>query len=140
MGKTEQMALAMKQYILSCVAVTETHLTGAGEMVLDAHTGYTMIFSRRKDACNAEGVGLALTPHARAALRYHQAVSSQILKAVSIPHPIRPIADDCGLCTNGPMQYGRQEPVLCNCVMTTVNGLTMVMGDFILPLVKVYKV
>ena len=34
-----QLALAMKQYGLSCVAVTETHLTGAGEMVLDAHTG-----------------------------------------------------------------------------------------------------
>ena len=26
-GKTEQLALAMKQYRLSCVAVTETHLT-----------------------------------------------------------------------------------------------------------------
>ena len=80
-GKTEQLALAMKQYRLSCVAVTETHLTGTGEMVLDAHTGYSMIFSGRKDTSNAEGVGLALTPHARAALRHYQAVSSRILKA-----------------------------------------------------------
>ena len=56
-GKTEQLALAMKQYRLSSVAVTETHLTGAGEMVLDAHTGYSMIFSERKDTSNAEGVG-----------------------------------------------------------------------------------
>ena len=32
-GKTEQLALAMKQYRLSCVAVTETHLSGAGDSV-----------------------------------------------------------------------------------------------------------
>ena len=80
-GKTEQLAFAMKQYRLSCVAVTETHFTGSREMVLDAHTGYSMIFSGRKDTSNTEGVGLALTPHARAALRHYQAVSSRILKA-----------------------------------------------------------
>ena len=80
LGKTEQLASVIKQYGLFIVAVTETHLTGAGEMVLDADTGHTMI-SGRKDANNAEGVGFALTPHARAALRHYQAVSSQILKA-----------------------------------------------------------
>ena len=48
-GKTEQLASVIKQYRLYIVAVTETHLAGADEMVLDADTGNTMIFSGRKE-------------------------------------------------------------------------------------------
>ena len=34
-GRPEQLAMEMKQYKLSMLAVTETHLSGKGEMVLD---------------------------------------------------------------------------------------------------------
>ena len=71
--KTEQLAREMKRYRLSILAVTETHLPGEGEMVLEEESGYTMIFSGRQDERNMEGVGLALTPYARATMRYHQA-------------------------------------------------------------------
>ena len=127
LGKAEQLASAMSQYWLSIVAVTETHLTGAGEMVLDANTGHTMIFSGRKDANNAEGVGLALTPHARAALRQYQAVSKAefltqagpLLMIVAYAPTDQSSAEDKD-----------QFYLDLDCIMTTANGLTMVMGDF----------
>ena len=130
-GKTEQVALAMKQYRLSCVAVTETHLTGADEMVLDAHTGYSMIFSGRKDTSNAEGVKLALTPHARAALRRYQAVSSQILKAELLTQagPLLMIVAYTPTDQSS-MEDKDQFSSDLDCVITTANGLTIVMGDF----------
>ena len=74
-GKMEQLAMEMERYRLSMLAVTETHLAGEGEMVLDECRGYKMLFAGRKDGRAAEGVGLALTPHAWAALRHYQPVS-----------------------------------------------------------------
>ena len=68
-------------YRLSILAVTETHLPGEGEMVLDVETGYRLLFSGRLDGSNAEGVGIALSSHARAALRHYQAVSPRVLTA-----------------------------------------------------------
>ena len=130
LGKTEQLASVIKQYRLSIVAVTETHLTGAGEMVLDADTGHTMIFSGRKDS-NNEGVGLALTPHAKAALRHYQAVSSRILKAEFLTQagPLLMVVayapTDQSIAEDKDQFYSDLD-----CVMTTANGLTMVMGDF----------
>ena len=50
-------------------------------MVLKEESGYTMIFCGRQDERNMEGVMLALTPHARATVRCHQAVSSRLLAA-----------------------------------------------------------
>ena len=79
LGKTEQPAREMKRYWWSILAVIETHLPGEGEMVLEEESGYTMILSGRQDERNMEGVGLALTPHARATMRYPQAVSSRVL-------------------------------------------------------------
>ena len=75
------MAREMKRYRLSILAVTETHLPGEGAVVLEEKSGYNMIFSESQDECSMEGGGLALTPHARATMRYHQAVSSRVLAA-----------------------------------------------------------
>ena len=44
-GKLEQLAGEMKRYRLSILAVTETHLPGEGEMLLDAETSYKLLFS-----------------------------------------------------------------------------------------------
>ena len=130
-GKTEQLALAMKQYRLSYVAVTETQLTGASEMVLDAHTGYSMIFSGRKDTSNAEGMGLALTPHARAALRHYQAVSSRILKAELLTQAGPLLVIVAYAPTDQSSTEDKDQFYLdLDCVMTTAIGLTIVMGDF----------
>ena len=51
--------------------MTETHLPGEGEMALEQESGYTMNLGRH-DKRTMEGVGLALTPHASATMRYHQ--------------------------------------------------------------------
>ena len=67
----EQLAMEMERYRLLVLAVTETHLAGEGEMVLDEGWRYKMLFAGRKDGRAAEGVGLALTPHAWAALRHY---------------------------------------------------------------------
>ena len=48
---------------------------------MEEESRYTTIFSGRQDEHNMEGVGLALPPHARATMRYHQAVSSRELVA-----------------------------------------------------------
>ena len=74
-GKLEQLAGEMKQYRLSILAVTETHLPGEGEMLLDAEKRATSSSSLGSEGSNVEGVGIALSPHARAALQHYQAVS-----------------------------------------------------------------
>ena len=50
-------------------------------MVLDAETGYRLLFSERSNGSNVERVKIALSPHARAARRLYQAVSPQALTA-----------------------------------------------------------
>ena len=75
LGKLEQLAMEMKRYRLSILAVTETHLLGEEEMVMDAEAGYSLLISGRSDGTNVEGVGIVLSPRARAALRHYQAVS-----------------------------------------------------------------
>ena len=70
-GKMEQLAMERERYRLLVLAVTETHLAGEGDMVLDEGRGYKMLFAERKDGRAAEGVGLALTPHEWAALRHY---------------------------------------------------------------------
>ena len=63
-GKTEQLTMEMEPYRLSVLAVTETHLAGEDEMVLDECRGHKMLFSGtgREYRRIAEGVGLVLTP------------------------------------------------------------------------------
>ena len=70
--------MEMERYWISVLAVTETHLTGEGEMVLDEGRGYRMLFAGRKDR-RAIGVRLAVTPQARASLRHYQPVYPRIL-------------------------------------------------------------
>ena len=131
LGKKEQLAREMKRYRLSILAVTETHLPGEGEMILEEGSDYTMIFSGRRDESNAEGVGLALTPHARATMRCHQAVSSRVLTAefltqvgpLLIVVAYAPTDQDCA-----EMQDRFYSDL--DCVMNNGNGLVMVMGDF----------
>ena len=128
---TEQLAREMKRYCLTILAVTETHLPGAGEMVLEEESGYTMVFSRRRDKRNVEGVGLVLTPHARATMRYHQAVSSGILEAEFLTQ-VRPLLIVVAYAPTD--QDCAEEKDLfysdLDCVMSNGNGLVMVMGDF----------
>ena len=69
----------MEHHKVSVLAVTEAHIPDSGEMVLDESKGYTMVFSGRQDGSTREGVELALAPHAKAALKYYQAVFSRIL-------------------------------------------------------------
>ena len=64
LGKPEQLASEMKQYKLSVLAVTETHISGEGVLSLEEEGGYTMLFSGRQDDQIVEGVGLALSPQA----------------------------------------------------------------------------
>ena len=79
--KPELLANEMKQYNLFIVAVTETHLAGEGEMPLDEEGRYVILFSGRQDGQNVEGVGIALSPQAQAAMRHHQSISSRIMTA-----------------------------------------------------------
>ena len=81
LGKPEQLASEMTRYKLSVLAVTETHISGEGVLSLEEEGGYTMLFSGRQDGRSVEGVGLALSPQARASLRHHQTVSSRIMMA-----------------------------------------------------------
>ena len=60
----------MEHFILSFLAVTETHLSGEGEMVSDESRGHCMLFSGREDGSSREGVGLALSQHGRKAVRH----------------------------------------------------------------------
>ena len=102
LGKTEQLVREMKCYRLSILAVTETHLSEeGGMMVLAEESGYTVIFSGRQDEHYMEGVGLALTPHAGATMQYHQAVSE-----------CWSFADCRGICSYQPGQHRRERPVL----------------------------
>lgn len=73
--------MEMKRYRLSILAVAETHLRDAGEMVMDAEAGYSLLFSGRSDGTNVERVGIALTLHTRAALLHYQALSPRVLTA-----------------------------------------------------------
>ena len=54
----------MEPYRLSVLAVTETHLAGEDEIVLDECRGHKMLFSGtgREYRSTVEGVGLVLTP------------------------------------------------------------------------------
>ena len=65
-----------KWYKLSILAVTETHLPGERDMEMEAEAGYRLAFSGRSDGTNVEGVGIALSPHAMAALRHYLAMST----------------------------------------------------------------
>ena len=121
----------MTRYRLTILAVTETHLPGEGEMVLEEESGYTMIFSGRRDKRNVEEVGLALTPHARATMRYHQAVSSRILAAQFLTQ-VRPLLIVVAYAPTD-QDYAQEKDLFysdLDCVMSNGSGLVMVMGDF----------
>ena len=100
-------------------------------MVLEEESGYTMIFSGRQDERSMEGVGLALTPHARAAMRYHQAVSPRVLAAEFLTKVglllivVAYAPTDQDSTEEKDRFYSDLDRVMSN-----GNGLAMVMGDF----------
>ena len=129
LGKTEQLAREMKCYRLSILAVTETHLPGEGEMVLEEESGYTMIFSGRQDERSMVKVGVALTPHARATMRYHQAVSPRVLAAEFLTK-VDPLLIVVAYAPTDQDSTDEKDRFYSDLdrVMSNGNGLAMVMG------------
>ena len=111
--------------------MTETHLPGEGEMVLEEESGYTMIFSGRQDERNMEGVGLALTPYARATMQYHQAVSSRVLAAEFLTK-VGPLLIVVAYAPTDQDSTEEKDQFYSDLdrVMSNGNGLAMVMADF----------
>ena len=120
----------MKRYRLSILAVTEAHLTGEGEMLLDDESGYAM-FLGRQDGHSMEGVGLALSPYARAAIRHHHAVSARILAAEFLTQ-VGPLLVVVAYAPTNQDSAGEKDQFYddLDCVVTRGNRLVMVMGDF----------
>ena len=127
----EQLAMEMERYTLLVLAVTETHLAGEGDMVLDEGRGYKMLFAGRKDGRAAEGVGLALTLHAWAALRHYQTVSPRMLVAefLTLMGPLSVVVAYAPTSQNTVEDKEEFYSDLGRVVSRT-SGLDMVMGDF----------
>ena len=131
LGKAHQLAMEMERHKVIVLVVTETHLPDSGEIVLDESRGCSMVFSGRQDGSTREGVGLALAPKAKAALRCHQAVSSRILTGEFLTR-INPLLvvvvyapTDQSNAEDKDLFYSDLDSV-----MTNANGLIIVMGDF----------
>ena len=131
LGKLEQLAGEMERYRLAVLAVTETHLPGEGEKLLDVNKGYRLVFSGRTDGRKAEGVGLAFSPYAWNALRCYEAVSPRILTAEVLTR-IGPLAIIVGYAPTNQASEEVKEQFYADLdgVMTKTNGLTMLLGDF----------
>ena len=131
LGKLEQLTNEMERYKVAVLAVTETHLTETGQIVMDEMKGYRMLLSGRQDNRAAEGVGLALAPHAFAALRHYQAVSPRILMAEFLTKvgPLSVIVvyapTDQSSTEDKDLFYRNLELTL-----NRGNGLAIIMGDF----------
>ena len=120
----------MKRYKLSIVAVTETHLAGEGEMPLDEEGKYIILFSGRQDGQNMEGVGLALSSQARAAMRHHQSVSPRIMTEFLTqvgPLMIVVVYAPIDRASNEEKDKFYED---LNCVVSRGHGHVMVMRDF----------
>ena len=130
-GKPELLANEMKRYKLSIVAVTETHLAGEGEMPLDEEGKYIILFSGRQDGQNVEGVGLALSSQAQAAMRHHQSISPRIMTAEFLtqvgPLMIVVVYAPTDRASNEEKDKFYED---LNCVVSRGHGHVMVMGDF----------
>ena len=127
----EQLAGEMERYRLAVLAVTETHLPGEGEKLLDVNKGYRLVFSGRTDGRKAEGVGLAFSPYAWNTLRCYEAVSPRILSAEVLTR-IGPLAIIVGYAPTNQASEEVKEQFYADLdgVMTKTNGLTMLLGDF----------
>ena len=127
LGKTEQLARELKHYWLSILAVTETTYQGKERWSWEEESGYTMIFAGSQDECNMEGVGLALTPHARATMQYHQAVlKAEFLTKVG---PLLIVVAHAPTDQDSTEEKDRFYSDLDR-VMSNDNGLAIVMEDF----------
>ena len=123
--------MEMEHCKVSALAMTKTHIPDSGEMVLDESKVYTMVFSRRQDGSTREEVTLVLAPHAKAALRCYQAVSSRILTCEFLTK----VGPFLVVLVYAPTdQSGTEDKDLfysdLESVTTNANGLIIVMGDF----------
>ena len=86
-----------------------------------------MLFTGRKDGRAAEGMGLALTPHAWAALRLYQPVSPQMLVAEFLTQ-MRPLPV---VVVYAPTNQSKVQIYSdLDGVVSRTSGLPMVIGDF----------
>ena len=120
---------AQKKYKLSSLAVTETHMVDDREMKLD--DSYVLIYSGRRDGRQSEGVGIALSPQTRAALRYYLSDSPRLLVAEFITQ-MGPLLVLVGYAYTEQSSDENKDELysLLDGVMVRAHGLTMVMGDF----------
>ena len=122
----------MEHFRLSFLAVTEIHLSGEDEMVLDESRGHCMLFSGRQDVSSREGVGLALSQHVRKAMRHYQVVSPWVLVAEFLTK-VGPMSVVVAYAPTeqSSMEEKDQFYTDVGCAMNlTAHGLTIVMGDF----------
>ena len=128
LGKSQQLAAEMQRNRISIMAVTETHLSEAGYLMLDEEKGYRLVFSGRKDGTTL-GVGITLDAHAWSALWHYQAVSPHILTAefLSQVGPLM-IVVVYARTEDSSEEDKEQFYSELNRVMRKANGLTM--GDF----------
>ena len=98
--------------------------------MLDEEGSYTMLFSGRLDNRSAEGVGLALSPQAQAALRHHQSISARILTAEFLTQvgPMM-IVVVYALTNQDSAEVKEQFYEDLNCILSRGNRQVMVMGD-----------
>ena len=131
LGKSEQLAMEMERNGLMVLGVTETHLPGTGVQTLHENKEYIMLFSGRGDGGMSEGVGLAIAPEARSALRSWRPITSRLLVAEFLTR-MGPLAI---VVAYGPTENSvseEKEHFIADLeeVMRRINGLVIVMGDF----------
>lgn len=73
------MAEELQRAGIELCGITETHMTGQGEMPLGVGTGYTLLYSGG-DRAAAAGVGLAITHDARKAITVFDPVSDRVMR------------------------------------------------------------
>ena len=114
------------------LAITETHLLHDDDWIVESNSGYSVIISGRKDGRHT-GVGLALTPHARSALRHYQAISSRLLITEFMSHAGPLMVIVAYAPTN---QDTTEAKDLFYCQLDSVkhrtngSGMVVVLGDF----------
>ena len=101
-------------------------------MMLDEIRGHCLLFSGRQDGSSREGVGCALSRHARKAVRHYQAVSPWIL-AVEFLTKVGPMSVVVAYAPTEQSSIEEKDQFYTDldCTMSlTTLGLTMLMGDF----------
>ena len=131
LGKGEQLPIEMERNGLLVLGVTEIHLPGTGIQTLHENKGYTMLFSGRVDGGMSEGVGLAISPEARTALRSWHPITSRLLTAEFLTH-MGPLAMVVAYVPTENSASEDKHSFFADFeeVMRSTSGLVILMGDF----------